>query len=157
MSKASSILSFCENIKIKWKSSSCKTFDNFNLWLWLILWPSSPSGSCRKPVQELAQDQFIRNLPRWRPLRVDFSFIFSSFPHLEDAEHTWIHLEDAVNAENPPKQVIWGDHHQPKQPANSNLCDLGFCQQVPAYYYSSRIFYALFFLSGCIHFNHDLL
>ena len=65
------------------------------------MWPSSPSESCRKPVQELAQDQFIRNLPRWRPLRVDFSFIFSSFPHLEDAENTWMHLEDAVNAENP--------------------------------------------------------
>ena len=32
--------------------------------------------------------------------------IFSSFPHLEDAQHTWMHLEDAVNAENPPKQVI---------------------------------------------------
>ena len=29
--------------------------------------------------------------------------IFSSFPHLEDAQHTWMHLEDAVNAENPPK------------------------------------------------------
>ena len=39
-------------------------------------------------------------------LWVDFSFIFSSFPHLEDAQHTWMHLEDAVNAENPQKQVI---------------------------------------------------
>ena len=29
--------------------------------------------------------------------------IFSSFPHLEDAQHTWMHLEDAINAENTPK------------------------------------------------------
>ena len=80
MSKASSILSFCGKIKRKWKSSSCKTFDKFNLWLWLILWPSSPWERCRKPVQELAQDQFIRNLPRWRPLRVDFSLFSHRFP-----------------------------------------------------------------------------
>ena len=80
MSKASSILSFCGKIKRKWKSSSCKTFDKFNLWLGLILWPYSPSERCRKPVQELAQDQFIRNLPRWRPLWVDFSLFSHRFP-----------------------------------------------------------------------------
>ena len=34
--------------------------------------------------------------------------VFSSFPHLEDAQHTWMHLEDAVNAENPQNRSFEG-------------------------------------------------
>ena len=156
MSEASSILSFCEKIKRKWKSSSCKTFDKFNLWLWLILWPSSPWERCRKPVQELAQDQFIRNLPRWRPLRVDFSLFSHRFP-------TWkMHSTPGCTwkmqlMQKTPKTGHLRRSSPAKATGQLKSFDLGFCQQVPAYFYSYRILYVLFFLSGCIHFNHDLL
>ena len=89
-------------------------------------------------------------------LRVDFSLFSHRFP-------TWkMHSTPGCTwkmqlMQKTPKTGHLRGSLPAKATGQLKSFDLGFCQQVPAYFYSYRIFYVLFFLSGCIHFNHDLL
>ena len=105
MSRASSILSFCKNgnlPRVKHLTNSTSDYD----WYYGPPHLERGAGSLSKNSPKINLYETCRGGGRCAAGRL--FLIFSSFPHLEDAQHTWMHLEDAVNAENPQNRSFEG-------------------------------------------------